>query len=256
MAETVLSSEWGALSPHLIASFYVVDREGKRKQDAEVTVKAPLTDASLEVSLNWQSPFEQAGPETKAPTLFAMLQSGSLQPLLDNLASGGKADGSSIFQQFEGRTGITKLNSVQVFNGMPPIKINVQAQFRAWKNPVTEVTNPVDQLMEWALPVELASDSTLLTELVGKLKDNYYEKGSKSWVNAVLPSQAPVLVAMQYKGRTYAPLVIESISLPLSSPIDASGNFVELQIPMTLCSLTALDRKDWTAIKSTKTVSL
>ena len=43
---------------------------------------APLTDASMDVVLNWQSPFEQAGPESRAPSIMAMLQSGEIQPVL------------------------------------------------------------------------------------------------------------------------------------------------------------------------------
>jgi hypothetical protein len=58
---------------------------------------------------------------------------------------------------------------------------------------------------------------------------------------------------MQYKGRTFSPLVIESIGMPLSSPVDASGRFVELAVPLTLCTLTALDRQDWS---DTRTVTL
>jgi hypothetical protein len=33
--------------------------------------------------------------------------------------------------------------------------------------------------------------------------------------------------------------------MPLDSPIDRDGRFVELLVPMTLCTLTALDRQDW-----------
>jgi hypothetical protein len=252
MAEslTTLSSEWGGLNPLLIASFYEVDRNGQRLSGSDITVKAALTDgANLEVSLNWQSPFEQAGPETKAPTLFAMLQSGVIQPLVDSVGGGkSQADSSGDFlKQFEGRTGITKLNSVQVFNGMPPVKLSVTALFRAWKDPVSEVETPFNQLMDWALPVELARDSTLLSNAVNATK------GSKDWLEAVLPSKSPTFIAMQYKGRTFAPLVIESISEPLSSAIDKNGKFVELLVPMTLATLSALDRKDWADIQQGST---
>jgi len=229
-----LSSEWGGLSPHLIASFWEVDKMGKSKGGA--TVKAPLSEANLEATLNWQSPFEQMGPETKAPTLFAMLQSGAIQPVVNHMEIGKS------LQQFEGRTGITKLNSTQVFNGMPPVKFQVTAVFRAWANAQREVMAPFDQLMEWALPIKLAKDGTILSLLDAI-------RGTKEWVEAVLPSEAPTLVGMHYKGRTYAPLVIESIGQPLSSPIDESGNFMELSVPLTLCSLSAWDRGDWAKIK-------
>jgi len=239
---TTLSSEWGGLSKFLIASFYECDRNGNRLSGSDITVNAALTDtANLEITLNWQSPFEQAGPETKAPTLFAMLQSGVIQPAVDAWGGGKSQNANSgdFLKQFEGRTGITKLNSVQVFAGMPPCKFSVTALFRAWKDPVKEVEEPFNQLMEWALPVELARDSTLLSNAISAAK------GSKDWIDAVLPSKSPTLIAMLYKGRTFSPLVIESISEPLSSPIDRNGKFTELMVPMTLATLTALDRKDW-----------
>lgn len=247
MAEA-LTSQWGQLSEHLIAQFYEVDRDGKRV-DPNVTVKAPLTDAQLDVSLGWKSPFEDAGAETKAPTLFAMLQSGAISPIMESLAGGSSTGGAQqksadFLKQFEGRTGITKLNSVQVFAGMQPAKFQVTAIFRAWKDPVTEVENPVDQLMAWSLPIELAKDSTLLTNAVD------FKRGSKGWVEATLPSQAPTLIALRYKNHTYAPLVIESIGLPLSSPIDKSGHYTELLIPITIATLTALDRSDWAGFKN------
>ncbi|WP_446810558.1 hypothetical protein ACH50O_02930 [Methylomonas sp. 2BW1-5-20] len=72
-----LSSDWGGLSPHLIASFWPVDRKGKRLED--ITVKAPLTESNLEMSLTWQSPFENQGTQNITPTLQQMLQSGSIE---------------------------------------------------------------------------------------------------------------------------------------------------------------------------------
>lgn len=245
--DNALTSLWDGLNDHLIASFYEVDRDGKRV-DPDLTVRAPLTDANLDITLNWQSPFEQAGAESKAPTLFAMLQSGAISPIINSMA-GKPSDGSAqqksadFLKQFEGRTGITKLNSVQVFSGMPPVKFQVSALFRAWKDPVREVENPFDQLMAWSLPVALAKDSTLLTSAVSAVK------GDKGWIEATLPSTAPILIAMKYKNRTYSPLVIEAIGQPLSSPVDRNGKFVELLIPMTLATLTALDRDDWKTFK-------
>jgi len=176
-----LSSLWDGLSPHLLASFYEVGKIGdsgwgriQGKTDV-ATVMAPLTEASMEIALNWQSPFEQAGPESKAPALMAMLQSGALQPIVDSVMGKAK-DGSaqqksnSFLSQFEGRTGITKLNSTQVFNGMPPVKIQVAAMFRAWRNPAVEVEAPFDKLMEWALPIELSKDGSVLARAAETVK--------------------------------------------------------------------------------------
>lgn len=241
----VLTSEWGSLSKHLIASFHKVEKDGNGKWQAstdEIVVKAPLSESNMEVSLSWQSPFENAGADRGIPTISAMLQSGSLQPFLD---SGGKT--SDFVSKFEGRTGITKMNSVQVFTGMPPVKIQVTAVFRAWSNPATEVEAPFTQLMEWALPQKLAPDGAILSAL-GAVKDAA-SGGSVSEATAkgLLPSLTPVCIAMSYKGRLYSPLVIESIGQPMNSPVDSLGHYTELQVPMTLCTLTAFDKPDWQA---------
>lgn len=249
-----LSSQWDGLSPHLIASFYEVKKikEGiwQRSNDTDPkSVFAPLTEASMEMSLNWQSPFEHAGPESRAPTLLAMLQSGALQPVIDAFLGNENPDRSAIglaqqksnefVRQFEGRTGITKLNSTQVFNGMPPVKIQVTAIFRAWDDPTKEVEEPFNKLMEWALPVKLSPDGSVLA------RSAQAARGNSGFIDALVPSIAPTTIALRYKNRIYSPLVIEAISEQMTSSIDAKARYVELLVPMTLATLTALDRDDW-----------
>lgn len=250
----VYTSHWDGLSPHLLATFYEVARneDGIWEMTSDTPlVKAPLTESNLEMTLNWQSPFENAGPESKAPTLLAMLQSRALQPLVDAAFGGGQKDGGAVdasaaqrksnefLRQFEGRTGITKLNSTQVFTGMPPVKITATALFRAWINAKTEVEDPVEQLVRWSLPQQLSADGSVLARAVQAAK------GEMDYIDALLPSKAPVQVAMHYKGKTYSPLVIETIGKPIGSPVDASGRYTELLVPMTLSTLTAIDGVDW-----------
>jgi hypothetical protein len=262
-----LGSKWDGLSPHLIARFYAVkelrDSNTGRvrwvKEPGVKTVAAPLTDtASLEITLNWQSPFEHAGLESKAPTMMAMLQSGALQPLIDEVKSvgdsfasfvgaGGKEDeeakqrSDGFLSKFVGRAGITKLNSTQVFNGMPPLKFTVTALFRAWEDAQSEVEAPFDQLMQWALPVKLAEDGTMMQSALNTIQ------GKNTYIEALMPSAAPTKIFMDYKGRTYGPLVIESVGVPINSAITADAKYAEMAVPLTICSLTAIDRKDWTA---------
>lgn len=202
----------------------------------------------MQIALSWSSPFEDAGVDKIRPTITSMLQTGMIQPYLKNTGlDGGKISG--FFSEFEGRTGITKLNSTQVFAGMPPVRIEVTALFRAWLDPVKEVEAPVNQLMEWALPEELAADGAI-PSIINGIKLAYNDGPDRSAaIAALLPSTAPVMVAMQYKGRTFSPLVVENIVYPLSSPIDQNGNFTEISLPMTLCTLTAFDRKDWSSAR-------
>jgi hypothetical protein len=232
MAE--LSSIWGNLSEHLIASFWEVRRDGSRV-DEDVTVWAPLiNDPQLDIQQNWQSPFENVA-QSNLPTLQQLLQSGALQPLLKSADKKLDTSLASAVSTVEGRSSISKLNSIQVWAGAPPIKITATLLFRAWKDSVREVEKPLDQLMSWALPVHLESDATILSKALNGSVDRY----------TVFPSIVPVMVAMKYKGRTYSPLVIESIGVPLGSPIDKTGKFVELSIPVTLCSIASIDRDDW-----------
>jgi len=244
-----VGSLWDGLNPHLIAKIYEVDHTGLPVGD--LVLHAALSDdTQLDVTLNWQSPFEQAGPESKAPTVMAMLQSGAIQPLLEQLgktldaagmeSAGAMAQGAAVSaDEARGRTGMTKLNSTQVFSGMPPLKLQTTLLLRAWRDPSREVEQPLDQLMQWALPRELAPEGTLLT---GAME---YARGEKTFLEAALPSLAPTLVGITYKGRTYAPMVIEAVSVPLHSPIDAIGRFVQLAVAVTFSSLAAWDRHDW-----------
>lgn len=249
-----LKSLWDGLNEHLIARLYEVDHRGAAM--GGVTVLAALTeDTQLELSMNWQSPFENAGPESKAPALMAMIQSGAVQPILERTAEmvgnvpGVGAAGAEKLRNAQltaeglrGRTGMTKLNSTQVFSGMPPIKIQATLLLRAWRDPGAEVEQPLDQLMQWALPRQLAPEGTMLTAAM-----DYATGKQDSLLDAAFPSLAPTLVGLKYKGRLYAPLVIESVSVPLGSPIDKLGRFVQLAVPVTFSTLTAWDGADWAA---------
>ena len=182
--------------------------------------------------------------------MMNMLQSGAITPVLNSLAglldsTLGEGAGDSVRKmggrvgEVRGRTGMTKLNSVQVFTGAAPLKFQGQFILRAWRDPVAEVEKPLEQLMQWALPKYLAPEGTMLSGAMD------FAAGKKDLGEAILPSEAPTLIGIKYKGRVYAPLVIENIGLDLCSPVDNKGNFVQLQLPITFASLVAWDRHDW-----------
>lgn len=237
-------SSWQGLNNNLIAKFYpvatVYDENGNKHYYKDLTqggvVVAPILDgAEIEYALNWQSPFENTGTDSKVPALTAMLQSGSLTSVLQPFSQSS----SSYLQNFEGRTGITKLNSTQTFSGMPPIKMNVKLLFRAFKNAKKEVTIPMAQLIKWAVPTKLAKDGVAMG-VITKMTDDQAHKLN----DYLLPSEAPTLIAMEYKGRVYKPLVIEAITDPIDSPITSNGHYTRAEVSLTICSLTALDRQD------------
>ncbi|SFM52277.1 hypothetical protein [Nitrosomonas communis] len=57
------------------------------------------------------------------------------------------------------------------------------------------------------------------------------------------------MVAMKYKGRIYSPMVIEFATDPISSPVNVNSRYVEELMPMSLATLTGIDRDDWDGYK-------
>jgi len=235
---------WDGINPNLVAAIYEVDHKRERLENGPVVHCLFVDDANLEATFNWQSPFDGTGPEARAPSLAAMLQSGAIQPLAEAIGEPVGEAVKEVSETARGRTGITKLNSTQVFSGMPPIRLQATIMLRAWRDPQTEVEDPLDMLMDWALPKYLAPEGTLLTAALEWWREND-DKDVNSLVEAAMPSAAPSLLAVRYKGRTYAPMVIENIGVPLNSPSDRFGRFVQIQIPITFATLTAWDGADW-----------
>ncbi|WP_124597134.1 hypothetical protein [Burkholderia stagnalis] len=252
----ILSSRWDGLNPNLIARFYPVKRSDNGNDWAQrfdtrtlsaadnftvddgYEVWTPLTDGSQEMSLNWHSPFEGTGAEAKAATISAMLQSGQLSSDLQALF-GGKVSQSGvgkILRDATGRTGITKLNSTQVFSGMPPVKFSFTAHFRALIDPQKEVRAPIMQLEQWAVPQYLADQGVIAGALQNGLKQSPLE--------TIYPSVAPQLLAMRYGDQTILPIVIESISKPFTVPRSSKGEAINVAVQLTVATLTAIDRRD------------
>jgi hypothetical protein len=238
-----LTSNWGSLNSQLIASIAPCDKSGKI---TGATVSAPLIDSTLSQQFGWSSPFENFTADSKSPTLAAMLQTGMIPNLIQaidakqtdsNDANSGMLSALAKFlKQGEGRTGITKLNSTQVFTGHEPLKIDGTLVFRAYADPVSEVTQPLLTLWKMAYPKSLADGTVILNNV----QDVFNDAGGllsgdtskmDSLVKLVFPSESPSYVALQYRGVTYAPLVIESISRPLANPTCALGDvFATVQI--------------------------
>lgn len=250
MATRVLSSKWGKLNPRLLAALYPVDREGYPASDPAgdlVMVVAPPLEGSIELSGNWQSAFEQAGAEAKAPTIMAMLQTGQLQSYAEAIFGAGNdatlagrisLEITEFSRAGQGRTGMTKLNSTQIFTGAAPVKISMTLNFRAFDDTDAEVQQPVDQLCRWVLAKDLAPNGGLAQAII-----NFRE--GKGALKALLPSEAPPLLALRYGGYTFSPMALENVSRTLTGPRTSDGGLLNESVQITLSSLTALDQNDW-----------
>jgi hypothetical protein len=254
-----LKSKWDGLSKHLLARFYPVERitqgEGKNQTSRweqitdQAEVHAPITDGTADHTANWNSPFENMGMDQRFSSFSALLQSGSLEPVA-NIIDGVRSAINGFFNEqgstdaatnqakaLEGKTGVTKLNSMQIYNGSPPSKITVTVHFRAYSDPYEEVERPINQLIKWALPRHLAYEGAVGTALRGNWKDL-----------SLYPSQTPQIIAMKYAGMLFSPLVIESAPYTITGPRDSKGFLLSAQMQLTLGALTAIDAEDWDVI--------
>ena len=98
---------------------------------------------------------------------------------------------------------------------MPPVKITLTAHFRALRDPVAEVREPIAQLKKWAVPQMLASD--------GLITNGIRSAGKNDVIGTIFPSFSPQVIAMRYGDLTYEPMVIESISEPFTTPRSEKG---------------------------------
>lgn len=256
-AYSVLSSDWTGLSDKLIATFYPVRRvvEGTNvrweREPNSVEVRAPITDGSLEQTAAWTSPFEGQSVDTKLSSFSSMLQTGGFEAIMnslqkylpaDSFLSGSLDVASQQLNTLEGRTGVTKLNSTQVFTGMPPLKITVTAHFRALFDAVAEVQLPMDQLMAWTLPRKLAPQGIVGNALSGSSKEGV--------LKTAYPSETPQIIAMAYAGMLLKPLVIEGLPYPLTGPRDSGGRLIHGAMTLSLATLTAIDKHDWAGFRT------
>ncbi len=284
--KNLIETSWGKLHEGLIANIQPCDPRtgeyvdidgvpigGAGKEAGEVTVFDELgssidiliSNVQIEYQSNWQSPFENAGAESKLPSFMALIQSGEASAYL-NLIQGGinavasgvnKALGKDInvgaigdlaksaqqtSDKLIGRTGMTKLNSRQVFSGAPPVRITMTVHFRAIKDAFKEVEKPYEILCDLQAPVNLAENGSTIEAVKGVKSGDY--------ISALFPSQAPQTIAFRYAGKRYAPMVIESISSLLDDPktVDSNrqGQLMTIQktAQMTISTMTALDRAD------------
>lgn len=247
---TGVPSQWQGLSRHLIAELFVCDAQGIADPDIP-SIRGPITDASISHAQSWQNPFENAGAGQSLPALSAMIQTGQIGQFLNTFqaATGlGTSEGSmtrdlndklqQVAKNLENRTGLTRVNSRQVFVASQPVKVEFTMHFRACSDPAKEVMEPYRRLLEWVLPQELAND----TVLQGMIKNGVNDP--VKLLTALFPSVAPRIIGFRYANERYAPMVIEALSNPVNGPRDGSGLPLYLSVQISMSTLTALDKSD------------
>ena len=243
---------------------------GQGQQTYNVDTAAPIVeslfeDAEFTIESQYSTPFESSNPEGRLPNLMGMIQSGQVSAAYysffaaandptgftgavgDIGAAVGEATGISAsgvleaaegeLQGLLGRSNFTKLNSRQIFTSSNSVRISGSLVFQAWANAKTEVEDAVEQLQIWASAAKLSAESLI----VGGIKNGFSE--------SMFPSIIPPLVQLQYGGKTYSPMVIESVSAPITAPMNKEGSRIAVKAQVSFLSLTAWDAQNITNMR-------
>jgi hypothetical protein len=266
LSGNTLSSKWDGLNLSLFAFLQEAGFDGKKINDTKnaTIVAAPFTEGQIESKQNWTSYYEQKGVEGMRPALAYGAQSGLFLDLAKSLRDSkdveslNKLNGSGsiagkyatagaidILKKAEGRHGMTKVNSRQIYSGSTPVTIPLTLKFRAFEDPAKEVEEPIDQLWQWTLPKEIIAGSALSNFLNRKTGGGAVE----TLVESLLPSRIPSMLWLQLGGgsgaRSFSPMVIESMGHPLKVPRSKDGEMLNVEVQLSLSTLTAMDVLDW-----------
>lgn len=237
LPQSSVSLLYDNISSHLVATITALDSTKEALPAlGDGTVKGLFIDGDQNIESQWQTPFENSNPEQKLPTLMAGIQSGELSNTLGAVAEAVGLDGVTQKLQdglsgLRGKTNLTKINTRQVFLSTASIRLNLTLAFIAIKDPKVEVEDQISLLQQWALPQSLASEGIISGSVQSKSID-------------LFPSFIPPFVSLTLHGKTYKPLIIESVQAPLNVPIDVNGNRLSVQVQINLMSLTAWDKQD------------
>lgn len=222
-------------------------------------VESLFEDAEFTIESQYSTPFESSNPEGRLPNLMGMIQSGQASAgMYSFFAAGsgvaatavGLADAAAEFigvkdtfqsaqtelEGLMGKSNFTKLNSRQIFTSSNSVRITGSLVFQAWSDAKTEVEDAIEQLQKWASAKSLSSKSLI----VGAIDEGF---------SAMFPSEIPPLIQLQYGGKTYSPMVIESVSAPITAPMNKEGSRIAVKAQINFLSLTAWDAQNITNMR-------
>lgn len=64
------------------------------------------------------------------------------------------------------------------------------------------------------------------------------------------------MVGLEYGKQTFSPMVIESMSMPLTVPRSSDGDPLNVAVQLVLATLTALDADDWSRSRQGQPIQL
>ena len=204
-----------------------------------VSVRGRIISYNVSNQAEWENKFEGTDGDSQYGKLTALLQNGSFAGQV----------GSDTLKKLEGKTMVTKAQSIQVWTGLQPQNINLEIEFRAFNDAVSEVEAPIQELTKMMSPV---------------LNDNSIDAMEKFWNNneantnsltkeelkqvadgnllGVVPSKIAVSLFSKRFNATYR---IESMDESVDEMrIDGNGNRVYQVVSLSLGSSGGITKPD------------
>lgn len=244
------SANHGRLSDVFKVLIVECDKDGN-PIDNGLRIECVAMEGNMSHENNWTTPFESSNPDNSAPKLVGMLQSGEANETIQALGLGG-GDLESALSQVEGRSSFTKINSTMIFTSSQSVQIQMTLLFRAWKKASVEVEQQIKNLQKMTVAVNLAEQGLLVNSanavnqsLSGENTDTTASNSLLgTTLDTLLPSQVPCYVALYYGRKRYAPMIIQTSSRDIVGQMDAVGNMLWADVPVTFMSRQAWDRRD------------
>jgi len=185
----------------------------------DVMVRGLIVSKDLSQSNNYANKFEGTDADSKSPTVAGILQSGVW------------ANEFEFLKKLEGKTLMTKAQTIQIFTGLDPLDLNLEIEFIAQRDTDLEVEKAIQQLEYWKAPL---------------LKDNSFQTAKEVFDKVISGSgdyesvfgEIPNEVNLSFMDKRYnTTFIIESIS-------SSSNVFLTIWLSLsgTLCCLRQCQR--------------
>jgi len=190
-------------------------------------VRGRIVSRSSTLNNNWASKFEGTDADSKSPTIAGILQSGVW------------ADSVSALKALEGKTLVTKAQTLQIWTGLQAQTLSLELEFVAMSNPMLEVEQPIRQLEYWASPK--LHKTSLET---AKVALDSIRAGGKA--SSDVFGDIPDTINVDFMSKRYnAIYVIDEISQQEDKIlIDKSGNRVKMTVSLSLKSKEGITKTD------------
>ncbi len=235
--------------------------EADKYQDIH-NVRCLVEDLEMTVESQYSTPFQESDPQSKLPTLHAMISSGTMVDMAGLMGFGTDAEvddsidasSSRLLKQIESmtdKTSFSKINSMQIYGSSGSIRISGTIMLVAWDD-ATQVEHALRLLQAWASPTYL-STKTAMVGMAQGAQDGWGSgeglvdstlSAAEGALDGLYNSVVPPIVSFRYGGKSYHDFYIESVSAPLSAPMNAKGERIAIKVQISFISRKAWDRGD------------